>query len=159
MISNKTCIHRSASSLLTPSRPLSPQHPTTNPLLPWSEISEELISGGMESRNSQQSWRREIGAGASFIGQDLTEGWQWVEANHRLTTDRDNKVSLWAKEKESDRQARREIWFLGAVLWSSHTAHSQPLRHTSPAKVFSVCADHRICWCTAMGRGCRPSTS
>lgn len=64
----------------------------------------------MESRNSQRSWRREIGAGASFIGQGLTEGWQWVEANHRLTSDRDNKVSLWARGEQgrvTDRQARR----------------------------------------------------
>lgn len=87
----------------TPLRPSSPQHPTTNPLLPWREISEELISGGMESRSSQQSWRTEIGARGSFIGQGLTEGWQWVEANHQLTTDIDNKVSLWDRGKESDR--------------------------------------------------------
>lgn len=148
MISNNshfsihTSPHPSASSLLSPPRPSSPLHFTTSPLLPWREISEELISGGMESRNSQRSWMREIGAGASFIGQVLTEGWQWVEANHWLTTDRDNKVSVWAEERESDRQAGevKRDGFYGAVLWPMQNVQSQPLSQVSivPAKVFLV---------------------
>lgn len=123
--------------------------PTTgSPLPPRREISEELISGGMESRNSQRSWRREIGAGASFIGQGLTEGWQWVEANHRLTSDRDNKVSLWARAEQgrvTDRQAsrrkkkgkrKRRRKIEGAVLWPRQAARSQSweLRLASPVK-------------------------